>query len=76
MDDMRLGVAIRTLRIRRGWRQIDLATAAGVTRATVAKVEHSRADDVQLKRTRAICRPSICGSTSCHDGAAAISTAC
>jgi len=55
MDDMRLGVAIRTLRIRRGWRQIDLATAAGVMRATVAKVEHSRADDVQLKRTRAIC---------------------
>ena len=55
MDDRRLGMVIRTLRIRRGWRQSDLAVASGVTRATVAKVEHSQADDVQLKRTRAIC---------------------
>lgn len=55
MDDIRLASVVRTLRIRRGWRQDDLAATAGVTRANVAKIEHSHADDIQLARTRAIC---------------------
>jgi transcriptional regulator with XRE-family HTH domain len=52
---MRLASVIRTLRIRKGWRQDDLAAAAGATRASVMKVEHSRAGDLPLARTRAIC---------------------
>jgi transcriptional regulator with XRE-family HTH domain len=39
MDPIRFGRGIRALRRRRGWRQLDLASAARVSRATVARVE-------------------------------------
>ena len=39
MDLGRLGRGIRALRRRRGWRQDDLAAAAGVSRAQVSRVE-------------------------------------
>jgi transcriptional regulator with XRE-family HTH domain len=42
MDAVRLGRAIRALRRRRGWRQIDLADAAGVSHDTVSRVENGR----------------------------------
>ncbi|MDQ3407393.1 MAG: helix-turn-helix domain-containing protein [Chloroflexota bacterium] len=32
MDDARVGAALRAIRIRRGWRQADVATRAGVSR--------------------------------------------
>jgi transcriptional regulator with XRE-family HTH domain len=40
MDDAALGRAVRALRHRRGWRQIDLAVRAGVARSLISQVEH------------------------------------
>src|SRR5437588_727528 len=39
VDAVRFGRQIRALRRRRGWRQLDLAAAARVSRAVVARVE-------------------------------------
>jgi len=39
MDDRRVGRAIRTLRVRRGWRQTDLARVAGVSRQLISRLE-------------------------------------
>jgi transcriptional regulator with XRE-family HTH domain len=39
MDAIRLGAVIRATRIRRGWRQVDLAAASGVSQPTVSRVE-------------------------------------
>lgn len=39
VDVGRLGRAIRALRVRRGWRQEDLAARAGVTRSVVGRIE-------------------------------------
>jgi transcriptional regulator with XRE-family HTH domain len=39
MDAIRLGAAIRAVRIRKRWRQADLAAAAGVSQPTVSRVE-------------------------------------
>ncbi len=38
-----LGRNIAAARLRRRWRQVDLAAKAGITRATVIAVEHGRA---------------------------------
>lgn len=56
MDAIRLGHAIRALRIRRGWRQQDLADAAGVSRQLVARVESGDIERVQVGTLRAIAR--------------------
>ncbi|MBA2314294.1 MAG: helix-turn-helix domain-containing protein, partial [Chloroflexi bacterium] len=42
MDPIRFGRGIRELRQRRGWRQQDLARAAGVSRSVIARVEQGR----------------------------------
>src|SRR6478609_3620386 len=39
MDWIRLGLAYRALRIRRGWRQIDLALRARVSRSEISRIE-------------------------------------
>jgi transcriptional regulator with XRE-family HTH domain len=44
MDPIRLGRGMRALRRRRGWRQDDLATSAGVSRAAVSRIELGRGD--------------------------------
>lgn len=54
MDSVRIGGAYRALRIRRRWRQQDLADVAGVSRQLIAKVEAGRFDDVQLGALRRI----------------------
>src|SRR4051794_40988177 len=51
VDGVRLGTICRALRIRRGWRQIDLAARAGVSRTSVSDVEtahfgRARIDDL------------------------------
>lgn len=48
MDPGRLGRSVRALRIRRWWRQEDLAAAAGVTRRVVSLVERGRVDVVPV----------------------------
>lgn len=54
MDSVRIGRAYRALRIRRRWRQQDLADVVGVSRQLIAKVESGRIDDVQLGTLRRI----------------------
>ena len=44
MDDQRLGALVRLLRRRRGWRQADLAHAAGVSRASLSQIERGVLD--------------------------------
>ncbi len=54
MDSLRLGRAYRALRIRRRWRQQDLADVVGLSRQLITKVESGRIDDVQLGTLRRI----------------------
>jgi transcriptional regulator with XRE-family HTH domain len=42
VDLVRFGRGIRALRLRKRWRQVDLATAAGVSQTIVAKIELGR----------------------------------
>lgn len=54
MDSVRIGRACRALRIRRRWRQQDLADLVGVSRQLIAKVESGRIDEMQLRTLRRI----------------------
>ena len=54
MDDLRFGAAIRAARIRRGWRQADLAAAAGVSDATVSRIERGHLDGLTLRVVRRV----------------------
>ena len=54
MDDIRFGAAIRAARIRRGWRQTDLAKAAAVSGATVSRLERGHIADCPMRTIRAI----------------------
>ena len=49
MDLVRFGRGIRALRLRRRWRQIDLAAAAGVSQTIVAKIELGRGRRVAIE---------------------------
>jgi transcriptional regulator with XRE-family HTH domain len=46
VDAIRFGRAVRALRMRRRWRQVDLATAVGCSKALVWRVESGRGDRV------------------------------
>jgi transcriptional regulator with XRE-family HTH domain len=48
MDDQRVGAAIRAVRIRRRWRQQDVAKAAAVSRASVSRLERGHLDETSL----------------------------
>ncbi|MHB8460685.1 MAG: helix-turn-helix domain-containing protein [Candidatus Limnocylindrales bacterium] len=54
MDDTRLGSIYRALRRRRGWRQVDLAVAAGCSRGTISRIERGHLDDVVLGMLRRV----------------------
>ena len=54
MDSVRIGRAYRALRIRKRWRQQDLAAIVHVSRQLIAKVEAGRIDDVQIGTIRRI----------------------
>jgi transcriptional regulator with XRE-family HTH domain len=55
MDDLRLGSMIRTARLRKGWRQQDLALAGHVARATISRIERGHLGSLPLDTIRAIC---------------------
>ena len=55
MDNLRFGITVRTVRIRRGWRQDDLAAATHVSRAQIGRIEHGHADAIQLGTLRHVC---------------------
>ncbi len=55
MDGVRLGTTVRTVRIRRGWRQDDLAAATRVSRAQICRIEHGHLDSIRLGTLRGVC---------------------
>ncbi len=54
MDDQRAGMALRAIRVRRRWRQIDLAERAKVSRTIVGRIEHGRLETVPLGLIRRV----------------------
>ncbi len=54
MDDLAVGRMIRAVRVRRGWRQSDLAEAAGVSQTTVSRIERGRLGAVPIRTLRAV----------------------
>ena len=55
MDDLQAGRAIRMSRIRRGWRQVDLAEAAHVSTATISRIEGGHLASFSVSTLRAAC---------------------
>src|SRR5262245_434557 len=56
MDDLRVGPALRTIRIRRGLRQIDVAKLAGVSPSTVSRIERGQFGSLSLDVVRAVAK--------------------
>src|SRR5829696_6639489 len=54
VNDQRLGAAVRLLRIRRRWRQSDLAAAAGVSQTAVSRLERGHLAGMKLETIRSI----------------------
>jgi transcriptional regulator with XRE-family HTH domain len=54
MDDSRIGAAIRAVRVRRRWRQSDVATRAGVARSVVSTIERGQLDLTTLRTIRRV----------------------
>lgn len=54
MDDQQLGVRLRAARIRRGWRQADLAGRAGVSDATVSRIERGHLGSLTFEAVRCV----------------------
>ncbi len=54
VDDQRVGRVVRALRRRRGWRQIDLAAAAGCSQGMVSLIERGHIDRASLRAVRRI----------------------
>jgi len=55
MDRLRVGRSIRVIRVRLGWRQADLATAANVSRSFVSDVERGLIGHGDLPRLERLC---------------------
>jgi transcriptional regulator with XRE-family HTH domain len=54
MNDQRLGASVRAIRLRRGWRQLDLAERARVSRATISTVERGHWQSLSVDTLREI----------------------
>ena len=54
MDDQRFGTVVRAVRQRRGWRQQDLAEKAGVSQATVSRIERGHCESLSLDTVRRV----------------------
>ena len=54
VDDIRVGAMLRAARLRRGWRQRDLALAAKVSDATVSRLEHGRIEEQSMALVRRV----------------------
>jgi transcriptional regulator with XRE-family HTH domain len=54
MDDQRIGTMLRAIRIRKRWRQSDLAVRAHVSRWVVLRIEHGRLASIPVGKFRAV----------------------
>jgi transcriptional regulator with XRE-family HTH domain len=54
VDLVRFGRGIRALRMRRHWRQVDLAAAADVSQTIVTRIERGAADTVPLRKVERV----------------------
>ena len=54
-DPLRVGRSLRAIRIRLGWRQVDVAAKAGVSRSFVSTLERGQARSTDLARIEAVC---------------------
>jgi transcriptional regulator with XRE-family HTH domain len=54
MTDQRVGAALRVLRIKKGWRQVDLARRANVSSSTVSVIERGHVDAVSMRALRRV----------------------
>jgi transcriptional regulator with XRE-family HTH domain len=54
MDDSRVGRVIREVRIRKAWRQRDLADAAGVSQGLISRIELGRFESLSLGKIRKV----------------------
>jgi transcriptional regulator with XRE-family HTH domain len=57
MTDQRLGGAVRFLRIRRRWRQLELAERAGVSQSVVSRIERGHLGSTPLDTVRKVAAP-------------------
>ena len=55
MKDLAFGALVRMARVKRRWRQVDLADRAGVSRGTIGRVERGRSEEVNLATLRGVC---------------------
>ncbi len=56
VDDRTVGLVLRALRRRRGWRQSDLAERAGCSQGLISSVERGHLDTVALRTLRSLFR--------------------
>jgi transcriptional regulator with XRE-family HTH domain len=54
MEDQRVGAVFRAVRIKRRWRQVDVAAAAKLSRGSVSRVERGHFDTLSLRTIRII----------------------
>ena len=54
MDDQRVGAAFRAIRIRKGWRQVDLAAKAKVSRTIIVRIERGRLATIPIGTVRRV----------------------
>ena len=54
MEDLRLGATIRAARLKRAWRQADLAKRAGVSQTVVSRIERGQIPEMTLRVLRQV----------------------
>jgi transcriptional regulator with XRE-family HTH domain len=54
MEDQRFGSTIRAVRVRRGWRQVDLAARSRVSPSTISRLERGHPDPLTLDTIRRV----------------------
>jgi transcriptional regulator with XRE-family HTH domain len=54
MEDQRVGAVFRAVRIKRRWRQMDVAVAAQLSRGSVSRVERGHFETLSLRTVRSI----------------------
>ncbi len=55
MDDRRVGRLIRSARVRKRWRQVDLEAACGVDQSSISLMELGRLDRFTIRSVRQVC---------------------